>query len=377
MRYLHSIRKAIWLQALLPAAVLALVACSSDNAAEPPRPEPTAPELITFSIDGEYGAPVTTRGLMVRTQDELDVQKISLTAMTNPDSQQFFDCEQLSSSGYNDEGESMWKLPSNYYWPTYKLDFYARMPYTDPQRTDELNAFVYEAPYENSKQYDQMYGLSLEREKGTTVPLNMKHALSAVSFTACTETNKISVKISGIELCNVVMKGRFAFPATSTQAPEMDESLGAIVDHSAPGTWTIDGTVTGNMQAGVDPITLSTQSVEVTTSQGAIMLIPQTLSPWLTTEASPIPLAGQTGSYLAIQCSLMYEGVYFAGSADAPGMVYVPIEGTFVAGYSYTFDLIFGLGYTSIGTKNQLKVNVTPTITGWDKENLYFEKVYI
>lgn len=346
---------------------LLLAACSNSDPSDPAQ-QPKEDNLITFSvnIDPADNKPSTTRGSLVEFYDDLAERDISVTSIMADENTYFSNNKLICTDG-------LWNTTVKNYWPpSQSLDFYAHLPFVDENINNATyNSFDYNLPKDNSGQYDLMYAITKGKTKGQEVQLNFKHALAALTFNAKTESSGLVVVISGIDLCNVMTKGTFNYPSSSTTGTT-DDSGNPII--SPLGSWTNIGTK-GTLSAGIIETTLTTEALSVTSPDGALMLLPQTITAWNRgTDDNPLPIS-ETDSYLVIHCSLLSNGLYLAGSEDnTDGLVYVPYGETFEVGKHYSVTLSFGLGYTSDGRTNQIKVSLESTITDWNREDVNFDK---
>lgn len=336
-------------------------------------------QLIEYSINGDVNQNSRTRGLLVGSYYEMKewgkTNGIAIVSLMPTQSNQVYFSDKLCYVGSTDvDGEGVdlgvWTTATKQYWPPQSLTFYAFLPYADSQRniSNDLTTISYTSPASNSGQADMMYALTQNVASGQVVPLNFRHALAAITFSARTVDNSVSVTIQGVDVCKVKTTGVFTLPTKSTLTNAEMASVADGADRI--GTWTEVGSTLGTLSAGINETELTVDETDITASDGAITLIPQTLQPWdKTSEATT-----QNKSFLVIHCKLISAGLYFAGTASSFGEVYVPFEGTFEEGKHYNFSLTFGLGYTSLGTENKINVTIDTTITDWSHETLYFDE---
>ena len=353
---------------------LLLSACSNggDDATQSVV-QPQDVNLIKFTVGGgslDSDARLSTRGTIVGYYDDMKEKNISVTALL-PDNSEYFGVEPLSfvDLGMNYEtGEDLgyWHTSNKYYWPNSTLSFYALMPFTDTNRSGSgANSFIYTVPYENAQQTDLMYAYSKDVAVGNDVQLNFKHALATLSFSAKANQG-ISVTIDYIEVCNVVTQATFNYPTVSTEElSELGGTLGSLC------SWNDLGSATGKLTAGIESVPLTTNVNNITPEDGKLMMIPQTLTAW---DIDDGEVTQQSGCYLRIHCRLMSAGLYFSGSDTTYGDLYVPFSGTFEAGQQYVINLLFGMGYNSLGEENKIKIDVsTTTIVDWSQETISYD----
>jgi len=333
---------------------LVLMACSAETlerAEGGPQVDNALPmEFLVNGAGAENDNWQTTRGAMVSSSNLTD-QTIALTAVKASDESQFLS----STLAYS---ESSWLLPAKYFWPPYALSFYARHPVTDNniQSGGTTQSFTYTIGQTNSRQVDFMYGYTKNVAKGTTIALNMKHALAAITFQGKTESASMEVKIGGIDFCKVSTSATFTYPTVSTTSGNTDNHTDCFTSKGTPGT----------LSAGVATAGVSLTNTSYTTisaADGAMMLIPQQTTAW--TREAAATASAQTGSYLVIHCHLKFNNHDFAGSDTTYGDIYVPYGGTFEAGKHYTVSLDFGMGYDVDGQTQKVVVGLTAKITPW------------
>lgn len=350
---------------------LFILSCSSDDVDTIPewKVMPTEQKHISFIV-GTDGKSLknNTRSAIVQYYDDFLDKEIKVSCQKTSGTSYFSD-EKITYTTNNDS----WNMGHKYYWPyNTELDFFARAPFDDPNVSNITSAksFTYTVPYYNSEQRDFMFAASYGANCGTdgSVPLNFLHGLSAISFKGKTSGNTVSVVVSGIELCNVYCQGIFEMPTTSTYG----DTNGNLPSCS----WTSLSSL-GSLSAGVADggVSLSAlETVEISSSDGVITLIPQSLTAWDKTGKATD--SGQTGSYLIIHCRLIDNGFYLAGSASTFGKIYVPFGNPdgFEQGKHYTYTLIFGVGYDEGGRANVIHLDMSSTITDWNREIINFDK---
>ena len=309
---------------------------------------------IAYSVSTEwFNSPSETRGALL---NALSSGSMWITSKITGTSTTYFEKEVLSF------GSGAWNTANKYLWPDVStgqtLDFYAIYPSGDTNWTASSgNTWTYATPQANASQKDVMYATSMAQKKNSNsgiVPLNMKHALSAVSFSAKTQSSSMAVTVSGVDICNVNTTGTFNFPTTSTTS----------TSDPYVNRWTNVGTK-GTLSAGITTTTLNnTSSQLLTATDGAVLMLPQTLTKWNLADGNA-NASTQTGSFLKISCRILSNSSPVVGDASTDGEVYVPFEGTFEAGKHYQIDMTFGFGYKENGQSYGLVVYLYSSITPW------------
>ena len=341
-----------------------LFACSGSEELE----DIGKPEQITYKIYGDWSnVQSETRGTLISAESGLGNGPLWITSKIHGTTTEYFSGESLSKSG------STWGTTGRYFWPAtasgQSLDFLVLYPKDDGNWTG-FSQLKYTVPQTNASQVDLMYATTYNQTQTTnsgTVALNLKHALSAISFKAKKESDNMTVKVSGIDLCKVKTAGTFAFPTVSTGNTNSDSYVNC---------WTLDDT-SGTLSAGfssTQDLTTSYQTINAT--DGVVMMLPQTLTAWVPANGGP-EVATQTGAYLVIHCSAYSSGRYVIGGADDDnGLIYAPIGGEFEAGKHYELVMDFGLGYNDEGKPNRLMVDLTASIKSWSTEGFTPSPLY-
>lgn len=269
-----------------------------------------------------------------------------------------------------------WTTATEYYWPqsVYTVDFFAVYPFS--QDITAVNGIEHRKQKTSTYQTsdgatDMLYatytGRRTERSydwppvampTSQEVPLVFHHALSQVAFKARLISDNLTVTISSISICNVKSQEVFSFPMKATTE----------TNSTGKGTWaTTSGQPTADYHCTMvteTPVSLSifSQVYDLTDPASPLMLIPQTLAPWM----PPTTIAETTGCYLKIGCSILMDG---EEKADE-GYTYVPFtNGTNIwsPGLKYTYILGFGIGYDSEGHQTNLSnITINAEVEDWD-----------
>ncbi len=222
-------------------------------------------------------------------------------------------------------------------------------------------------------------------EDGTThtasanaaVGLSFDHALSQVVFSGKVASDKIAVDINDIKVMNAYQKGKVGYfgtnqalaASTSGYFANQDFSIG-LADH--------DGETEG-IQTTLGAANTSTAK-NLTATDGALFMIPQTVSAWATTAASAVTVAAAEGTesangqgILAISCKITSAGQYLVGDADNYQTVYIPFAINWAQGKKYIYTLVFGKGsgaFDEDGKPLDTMLPITYTVssvTAWDE----------
>ena len=258
------------------------------------------------------------------------------------------------------------------YWPTGSLNFYAVSPVSDnnifswqiSQNTKKISVFTsdeYENPKDNPDNIDVMYAISKNQTKslnGGTVHMQFRHVLSQVTFKARTQTANMEVIIEGVKICNVNFSGTFTLPPTDADPTQ--------------GNWTLSTVPLSNFTAVKGKsIDIGNTDTEVSID-GPMLFIPQKLTKWATTAASPKTTDqadNDKQSYLEISCKIKLDGSYIIGDENKFGKLYVPFGADWQPGKRYVYTLIFGGGYDEHGQPILTPINFEPSVEKWEDTN--------
>ncbi len=289
----------------------------------------------------------------------------------------------------NGDGAGAWEYadPTQLqYWPSGNLDFQAITPATDASITlvntvdDTTPGEVYPrltanvtVPTTVADQKDIMFASATgvnNAATGTPVGLTFKHALSQVVFSGKVAKPTITAVVDEITVCNVHNTGNVGYRGALN-------TLSALATGSAASSFSV-GLIEGADAAATTAARTmtSTDAVNLTNGNGALMMIPQTQAAW-THEAPEKAIADATGSYLKVKCKVQdnNSGTWLIGAAsgvDEFEYVYIPFNLTTIAwelGKKYTYTLVFGNGsggYDEDGEPLTNMVPITYTVTAAD-----------
>lgn len=265
------------------------------------------------------------------------------------------------------------------YWPSGNLDFQAVTPSADASfalanTVDEghprLVANV-TVPNTVADQKDIMFASAAginNAATGAPVSLTFKHALSQVVFSGKVANPTITAVVSEITVCNIHNTGTVGYAsdlttlsAAATGAANENFSVGLIEGADAAAT-TAARTMT------------STTAQNLTNTDGALMMIPQTQAAW-THDGDEKTIANATGSYLKIKCKVQdnNSGTWLIGAASGANefeYVYIPFDlsnpgapapnKSWELGKKYTYTLIFGNGAGGYDENGDPLTNMVP-----------------
>ena len=267
------------------------------------------------------------------------------------------------------------------YWPETPVDFYAHVNAGTSYKWSVDGAGKATAKFENfavngtvAEQVDLLYAVKTGQKKTDgTVNLNFRHALSQIVFQAKNTNANLYVEIAGVSVANVGGTNTFTFPSANTETNSVDHDVnaddefgGGISYGTNWGTWAAlaQGTEKYDVDFEKTPVPGNNTLVSLTTANdadkeynsNAMLLLPQTTTAW-DPETNPLPgAAGNTGSYLLVDCAIFNV----AGDDYADGDVClwgeqkegawntkelaIPVAFDWEQGKKYVYTLVFGEG---------------------------------
>lgn len=278
------------------------------------------------------------------------------------------------------------------YWPETAVDFYAHVNGGDAYKWSVDGAGKATAKFENftvskdvADQVDLLYAVKTGQKKTDgTVNLNFRHALSQIVFQAKNTNANLYVEIAGVSVANVGGTNTFTFPSENTEDnidhPKTDpaddgvyedDEFGSIPYDASWGTWDNWDNLTPRTEKydvdfGKTPVKGNNTLVALTTTKNvadkeynsnAMLLLPQTTTAW-DPEANPLPgAAGNTGSYLLVDCAIFnVAGTDYAEGDDVclwgkleegawtTKELAIPVAFDWQQGKKYVYTLVFGEG---------------------------------
>lgn len=253
---------------------------------------------------------------------------------------------------------STWSTPSTYFWPNDgSLDFYSVAP-TDITVTQTVSGTNYsysiedfEVPYLYSSQKDLIYavnkGETRAAHEASAVEVNFRHALSQIVFKAKNTNEKLKVQIDGVRIAFVKNNGTYTLPVSET-ATWLEEDVKSTSEATgSQGAWTLDDTKT-YYTAGITSYTLNGKvetAVDLTTSDGSLFLLPQSLTAW---DRDNDVNNNKLGAMFLVKCRIWggdnLDTELWPNAGGASSEVAIPVEINWLEGYKYTYTFVFGEG---------------------------------
>ena len=268
---------------------------------------------------------------------------------------------------YNDDTKTQ-------YWPGANLDFQAITPASDASFTlantpdagsPRLTANV-TVPAAVASQKDIMFASATgvdNSSTGTAVGLTFKHALTQVVFAGKVAKPTIKAEVASIELVNIHNTGNVGYRTAVA-------TLGAEASGDAASTFAL-----GLVADPKIPETATADAVNLTATDGALMMIPQAVAKWTTTKkidgtGTAVSIADANtahNAYLKIKCTV--TDVNTNVNLIDNDFVYIPFEVSWDQGKKYTYTLVFGNGsggFDEDGNPLTSMVPITYTVTAAD-----------
>ncbi|MGL5979567.1 MAG: fimbrillin family protein [Phocaeicola sp.] len=273
----------------------------------------------------------------------------------------------------------VWKTESFVLWPDKNthVQFFAFSPvgsatYIKNSESGNKPALSFTANTDVTEQFDLLCAESEEIKTAVSgshkmVPLAFTHALTKVRFSARVQQNQ-KLFISELSLHNLGSEGRFAYTTKSKQkgswsgSPTKNKAYGVLLSE--------------NTQIGIT----NTDSVSVTATDGATLVIPQTRR---AVDAS-FPKAelftgNKTNSYIKVVYSLqnIANEIWLVGKSSEKSdqiTAYIPVDVYFAMNNAINFIIDFGTGnggYHDDGTDiipDQNMIKVETEFVDWNDE---------
>lgn len=267
------------------------------------------------------------------------------------------------------------------YWPETAVDFYAHVNGGDAYKWNNGSPKFEGFTVNNTvgSQVDLLYAVKKDQSKTNgKVNLNFRHALSQIVFQAKNTNANLYVEIAGVSVANVGGTNTFTFPSanTETNIVDHDENADGVYEDGEfgssinyDGSWGAWNNLTsGTEKYDVDftktPVPGNNTLVALTTkndpgkeyNSNAMLLLPQKTAAWSPEDNSLPGAAGNTGSYLLVDCAIFNV----AGTSYADGDVClwgelkegkwetkelaIPVAFDWQQGKKYVYTLVFGEG---------------------------------
>jgi hypothetical protein len=254
------------------------------------------------------------------------------------------------------------------------VDFTGYVPAgTEDDGEEQKLTAVVTVPTDQSLQKDIMFakaasdGATHTSDNNPSVGLTFDHAMSQIVFKGKVASDKIAVSISDIKIMNAKAEGKVGYFGTN-------QALAAATTGYANTDYSI-----GLVAAPTLGAANVAEAKDLSATDGALFMLPQTVSAWTTTAGSPVTVAEADGTsskdgqgILAITCHITSAGQDLVGTSSADETVYIPFGFTWAQGKKYIYTLVFGKGtgaYDEEGEPLDTMLPITytvSTVNGWD-----------
>ena len=304
------------------------------------------------------------------------------TVFAESDGKTYIDGDKITST----DGNTWVNESGTRFWPNESaVDFYAvvngNIDWNPAAETSPASIVDYTVSTDVTKQNDLLYAVKMEQKRGETaenteaVTLNFRHALSQIVFQAKNTNPNLYVEVSGVSIVNVGNTNTFAFPTANTDNNMEDTDHDGSFDYTInyeDGSWGKWNALTSG--STVYPVDFETVKVEGTNTvvdltanvmgdntvkdefnKNALLLLPQTSTPWdpVTTPAPGLAGNASNGSYFLVNCTIYNvagdvfdeeEDTPLWGTTDAHEQAAIPVAINWEQGKKYIYTFIFGEG---------------------------------
>lgn len=267
---------------------------------------------------------------------------------------------QVSAIGNNavyfDNVTFTWKTPSNvwesnpvYFWPAYKLNFYAyntpekgtfgrTINATDPQTLTFTPSTVL------AEQEDLVAAFAEEQtDPNGATSLTFNHYLTQIVVKALNTNSTYSVEVAGVKIAHMDDKVKYTFSTGNTE----------VATDAADQTYSSEFTA--------KPLTAEAQEVMTAANTGnKWYLVPQTVTAWNKSDTDN----SSKGTYLALKVKITANGGalrIYPATGEAYAWMAIPLSQGFLQGHKYTFVIKFfannGAGFVDPETPGDLDGN--------------------
>lgn len=353
------------LMCMLSAGVM--TSCSQEEEASSGQSETS--QVIRFNattdnVAGTRGVPTTAANYLTQVKDFKvwgTVNGHHYIGNTNMTDESYHSDETKAGVIISNKGGGKWDYNTAtdmVYWPNEAMKFYAITPSTNANYsyTSSNGNFYYTVPTDNSQQIDLMHAYAANQTKTTNkgvVNLQFQHVLSQVVFKAITKSSNLSVEIQSIKIHNVQSQlyvsliSAWRFVASNSPYANYSVGMGGIKTVA---------------------VTDASKAVSLTAADGALMLIPQTLTGWANNTSTTAADAAHQ-CYIEVVCKITSKtstGVtYLVGSPTAYDSSYFPLSGTWEAGKRYVYTLQFGGGKDADGNDRFSPITFSVKVSDW------------
>lgn len=323
---------------LLVSVTMLLTSCSENSVFETDanqKPIHQKSDLITFRVNSDslsqelIQGNIRTRALPINKSNFYD--RIDQFAVWSyfPDDGTYYIGSSEKGELVNNDGKGGWKNSfADVQWPERNLSFYAVAPYNETYSLSN-GVLTYSVPKDQSKHIDLMTAevKNMKQSEDGAVPLNFKHILAGLRFSAKVLGEGQYVDIKSITICNV---------NNNTIKINLKDGTYTLSSSNSYISW-------NSYKLGLrTPVSISSADgiVSLTDDDGVIFLPPQSIGAW---DEEHIP-TNNSQCYLDIECKERYKDYYIVGSEEQYGHLYKGFSATLKSGEVYNYCLNFNDG---------------------------------
>ena len=267
-------------------------------------------------------------------------------------------------------------VAKTYYWPSYELGFYAYANVSGGTVSIENSAKTITGvtpAAAAAEQTDMIVAYETgdkEHNESSGVPLNFRHALSQVVVKAANlSTSGIQIKVAGVKLGNILDRGTFTYPATSTSTRNSGTLSQSLWNTSAA-----EYTDYVISKEATDSV-LNATAKSIMFGGAAWMVVPQAL-----TARTSFADASDHGSSIGVMVQILdaNNGQLYPATAGQYAYTNIPIDTNWEPGKKYTYTLNFldevNGGGAGVDDNDDpvlgLPIRFTLTVDDWDPQNV-------
>ena len=233
---------------------------------------------------------------------------------------------------FSKNSEGVWASTPAYFWPAYKLNFYAYNTPVNGQFTPSIETSSQTITFTPSTTLADQEDLVAACAENQTQPvsgstsLTFNHYLTQIAVKALNTNSTYSVEVAGVKIAHMKNKVKYTFSSNT-----------AVVADDAT-----DETYSSEFTSGAKTLTADAQEVMTASTGNKWYLVPQSITAWNKTETDN----ASDGTYLALKVKITANSgalkIYPATGDDYAWMA-VPVTGVteFESGHKYTFVIKF------------------------------------
>lgn len=252
-------------------------------------------------------------------------------------------------------------------WPAGKLDFLAYSPSTYGTYSKGVVSVDMAAKLTAASQVDLVAAKKLAQTRvgqadGYKVPMTFSHALSQIKFAAKSKYATVNFKVKSITITGVNTQGTTDLTTWTLTTPNGTTNTGNGL------AWTIAGDINNVTFGAKTDAVINTDAVDLTATNGALMIIPQTLKGGAPISKGTVTvesiLTAKDKSYIVIEYSATDKDT--GATLVTNGRCAAPITTELKAGLRYVYTMtLAGTGDGGTTEDKLYPIDFTCTVDGW------------